>query len=101
MGKWLEKYAGSLGFWIFVVFCAYFGYAIYFAVYGLSFSVGLTSYYYVYNLISKNPWWWAILYYGIECVSGSVGSILRAVGGFFVLYSAFLFWRKKGCTTGD
>jgi len=95
MGKLLKKYADSLEFWIFVVVCAYFGYAIYFAVYGLTFSIGLTSDYYVYNLISKNPWWWAILYYGSEGVSGSVGLVLRAVGGFLALYSAFLFWRKK------
>jgi len=95
MGKWLEKYAGSLKFWIFVVVCAYFGYAIYFAVYGLTFSIGLTSDSYVYNLVSKNPWWWAILYYGSEGVSGLVGLVLRAIGGFFALYSAFLFWRKK------
>ena len=57
MGKWLEKYADSLGFWIFIVVCVYLGYAIYFAVYGLNFSIGLTSDNYVYNLISKNPWW--------------------------------------------
>ena len=95
MGKWLEKYADSPRFWIFVVVCVYFGYAVYFAVYGLNFSIGLTSDYYVYNLISKNPWWWSILYYGSEGVSGSVGSIFRASGGVFALYSAFLFWRKK------
>jgi hypothetical protein len=95
MGKWLEKYANSLGFWIFILVCVYLGYAIYFAAYGLNFSIGLTSDNYVYNLISKNPWWWAILYYGSEGVSGSVGSVLRAIGGFFALYSAFLFWRKK------
>jgi hypothetical protein len=95
MGKLLEKYATSLEFWIFALACAYLGYAVYFAVYGLTFSIGLTSDYYVYNLISKNPWWWAILYYGSEGVSGSVGLVLRAIGGFFALYSAFLFWRKK------
>ena len=95
MGKLLEKYADSLEFWIFVVVCAYLGYALYFAVYGLTFSIGLTSDYYVYNLISKNPWWWPILYYGSEGVSGSVGLVLRAIGSFFALYSAYLFWRKK------
>ena len=95
MGKWLEKNVGSLEFWVFVVVCVYLGYALYFAVYGLTFSIELTSDYYVYDLISKGPWWWAILYYGSEGVSGSVGLILRAVGGFFALYSAFLFWRKK------
>jgi hypothetical protein len=95
MGKWLEKYAGSLRFWIFIVACAYLGYAIYFAVYGLTFSIGLTSDSYVYNLVSKNPWWWAVLYYGSEGISGTVGLIIRAVGGAFALQSAFLFWKKK------
>ncbi len=95
MEKILEKYADSLEFWIFVVACAYLGYAIYFALYGLTFSIGLTSDYYVYNLISKNPWWWAILYYGSEGVSGLVGLVLRAIGSFFALHSAYLFWRKK------
>jgi hypothetical protein len=89
------RHAGSLRFWIFIVVCVYLGYAIYFAAYGLTFSIQLTSDTYVYNLISQNPWWWAILYYGSEGVSGSVGLILRAVGSVFALYAAYLFWRKK------
>jgi hypothetical protein len=95
MEKWPEKTASSFGFWIFVVTCAYLGYALYFAVYELNFGIFLSSDQYVHNLVSKGPWWWAVLYYGSEGVSGSVISILRAVGGFFALYSAFLFWRKK------
>jgi hypothetical protein len=95
MGKWLEEKASSYGFWIFIVVCAYLGYALYFAVYGLNFSISLISDSYVYNLVSQDPWWWRILYYGSEGVSGSVALILRAIGGFFALYSAFLFWRKK------
>ncbi len=95
MGKLLEKYADSLEFWIFIIACAYLGYAIYFTVYGLTFSIELTSDSYVYNLISKNPWWWAILYYVSEGGTSLVGLILRVIGGFFASYSAFLFWRKK------
>jgi len=95
MGKWLRKYIGSLEFWIFIVVCAYFGYALYFLIYGLGFSIQLASETYVYNLISQNPWWWAILYYGSESVSGALGLFLRVIGGFFALHAAFLFWRKK------
>ncbi len=95
MEKWLQKYASSPEFWIFIVVCAYLGYALYFAVYGLNFSIQLASDTYVYNLISQNPWWWAILYYGSESVSGAIGLILRVIGGFFALHAAFLFWRKK------
>ena len=95
MGKQPEKNAGSLGFWIFLVVCVYLAYAVYFAVYGLNFSIELTSDTYVYNLVTKNPWWWQILYYGSEGVAGSVAIVLRALAAFFALYSAFLFWRKK------
>ena len=95
MGKWLEKYAGSLRFWILVVVSVYFAYALYFAVYGLNFSIGLISDHYVYNLVSKNPWWWIALYYGSEGVAGSVAILLRAFAGAFAFYAAFLFWRKK------
>ncbi len=95
MGTWLEKYAGSLRFWILVLVSVYFGYALYFAVYGLQFSLQLTSDHYVYGLVTKNPWWWIVLYYGSEGVAGSVAIVLRAVGGFFAFYAAFLWWRKK------
>jgi hypothetical protein len=95
MEKQLEKHASSFGFWIFIVVCAYLGYALYFAVYGLNFSISLTSDGYVYNLVSQDPWWWAILYYGSEGVSGSVALILRAISGIFAVYAALLFGRKK------
>jgi hypothetical protein len=95
MGEWLEKYAGSLKFWILVVVSVYFAYALYFAIYGLQFSLGLISDHYVYGLVSKNPWWWMILYYSSEGVAGSVASVLRVFAGLFAFYAAFLFWRKK------
>jgi hypothetical protein len=95
MGKRLEKYASSLRFWILVVVSAYFAYALYFAVFGLQFSIGLISDHYVYNLVSKNPWWWFALYYGSEGIFDSVACVLRVVAGVFAFYAAFLFWRKK------
>lgn len=94
MGKWLNKYAASVRFWILVVVSCYFAYALYFAIYGLQFSLGLISDHYVYNLVSKNPWWWQLLYYGSEGVTGSAAIVLRAVGGVFAVYAAYLFWRR-------
>jgi hypothetical protein len=94
-GKRPEKYASSLSFWILVVISVYFAYALYFAVYGFSFNISLISDHYVYNLLSKDPWWWLVLYYGTEGVTGGVAVVLRAFAGLFALYGAFLFWRKK------
>jgi hypothetical protein len=95
MGKWLEKYARSLSFWILVVVSVYFAYAAYFAIYGLNFDISLISDHYVYSMLSKDPWWWMVLYYGTEGVTGLVAVTLRAFAGLFALYGAFLFWRKK------
>lgn len=95
MGKWLEKYAGSIHFWILVVVAVYFAYALYFAVYGVQFSFGLISDHYVYGLVTKDPWWWIVLYYGSEGIAGSVAILLRAFAGAFALYAAYLYWRKK------
>ena len=94
MRNWLEKYAGSIPFWILVLVCVYLGYALYFAIYGLQFSIQLTHDQYVYSLVSKNPWWWQILYYGSEGVAGSVAIVLRAFAGFFAFYAAFTYFRK-------
>jgi len=84
----------SVRFCILVVVSTYLAYALYFAIYGLTFSIDLTSNTYVYNLVSKNSWWWQILYYGSEGVAGSVAIILRAIAAIFALYSALLYWRK-------
>jgi magnesium-transporting ATPase (P-type) len=98
MGSQLEKHAGSVRFWIFVVVCAYFAYAVYFAIYGLNFSISLIYDRYVYGLVSQNPWWWAVLYYGSEGISGSISIMLRAIGGAFAAYAAYFFWRRKDTT---
>jgi hypothetical protein len=95
MGKWLEKYSGSIRFWVLILVSVYLGYALYFAIYGLQFSLQLTSDHYVYGLVTKDPWWWILLYYSSEGVAGSVAIVLRAVGSFFAFYAAFLWWRKK------
>lgn len=95
MGKRIWKHISSIEFWIFIVVCVYFGYALYFLIYGLGFSIQLASDTYVYNLLSQNPWWWMILYYGSESLAGAVGLSLRVIGGFFALYAAVLFLTKK------
>jgi hypothetical protein len=94
MPNWLEKYADTIPFWILVVVSVYLSYALYFAIYGLQFSLQLTNDQYVYSLVSKNSWWWQILYYGSEGVAGSVAIVLRAFAGVFAFYAAFTYWRK-------
>lgn len=95
MGDWFKKHLGSYRLWIFVVALSYFGYALYFAIYGLRFSVGLIFDHYVFDLVSKDPWWWALLYYGSEGIFGFLSGFFRAIAGFFAVSSSFLFWRKK------
>jgi len=97
-GKWYEEYGQSLKFWVFLAACAYFAYSLYFAVYGLEFGVGLANDSYVYGLISKNPWWWGVMYYGSEGLFDSIAGIVRALAGLFAVYCAFLYWRKKDLT---
>ena len=93
VGEPLKKYAYSVRFWILIVAAVYLGYALYFAVYGLNFSLDLTHNQYVYNALSKNPWWWFALYYGSEGVAGSVAIVLRAFAGIFAFYAALNYWR--------
>jgi len=95
MDKWLEKYAGSIRFWVLILAAVFFGYAVYYALSGLQFTAQLTSDQYVYGLLTKNPWWWIILYYGSEGVAGAVAIVFRAFAGFFAFYAALLWWRKK------
>ena len=94
MVNWLKMHLGSYRFWIFVVALSYFGYALYFVLYGLRFSVGLIFDHYVFDLVSKNPWWWMVLYYGSEGVLGSLAGFLRVFAGSFAVYSSYLFWKK-------
>lgn len=94
MGKWIQETVGSIRFWILIVVSVYLGYALYFAVYGLNFSVDLATNQYVWGLVSKNSWWWQVLYYGSEGVAGSVAIVLRAFAGAFAFYAAFKYWRS-------
>jgi hypothetical protein len=95
MGKWLDKFAGSISFWALIVAIVYFSYSLYFAVTGLQFSYYLSHDRYIYNLVSRDPWWWQVLYYGSEGVTGSIAIVLRAFAGLFAVYAAALYWRKK------
>ena len=95
MGQWIEKYAGSIRFWILVVAATYFGYAAYYAASGMRDSIGMLSNQFLYTSLSQNSWWWMVLFYGSEGLSGSISIISRAIAGAFAFYAAFLFWRKK------
>lgn len=95
MGKWLEKYVGSWKFWILVIACTYFSYALYYAASGMRDSIGMISNQYIYSSLSANPWWWLVLFYSSEGVAGSIAIIVRAIAGALAVYGAFLFWRKK------
>jgi hypothetical protein len=86
---------GSYRFWIFVAACAYFLYALYFAIYGLRAGIQLIVDPYTYNLVSQNPWWWEFLYYSSEGYMPAVAGFLRVIAASFAVYSAFLFWRKN------
>ena len=94
MSTFREKYASSTRFWILILVSVYLAYALYFAIYGLQFSIQLTTDQYVYDLVTKDPWWWQILYYGSEGIAGSVAIVLRAFAGIFAFYAAFQYWRK-------
>jgi hypothetical protein len=98
MGNWLEKYAASWRFWILVVACTYFAYALYYAASGMRDSIGMISNQYIYNALAQNPWWWMVLFYSSEGVAGSIAILVRAIAGGFAVYAAFLFWRKKDPT---
>lgn len=95
MGEWLEKYAKSVSFWILVIVAFYFAYSTYFAASGMRDSIQMISNQDLYHSLSQNSWWWTVLFYGSEGISGSIAIISRSIAGAFAVYSAFLFWRKK------
>jgi hypothetical protein len=81
---------------IFAAVSVFFGLALYWAVEGIMGSISYISTSYVYSQLSQGPIWWMILYYSGEGVAGTVGLIIRAVGGFFAFYAAVLFlWKKE------
>jgi len=86
----------SFRFWIFLVVCAYLALGVYWAYVGLGFSIGLISQNYVYQQVSKDPWWWVFLYYVSEGIFNQVAVVLRLIAGVFAFYSAFLLlWKKE------
>jgi len=74
----------------------FFGLALYWAIEGVIGSLSYISNSYVYQRLSQGPFWWLLLYYSGEGVAGTVGLVIRAVGGFFAFYAAVLFlWKEK------
>jgi hypothetical protein len=85
--------ASSPEFFVFIVVCAYFISALYWLILG---SIGIIKYisdYALYQRLLTEPWW-MMLFYSSQFTSGA-GLILRGVGSFFALHSAFLFLRQK------
>jgi hypothetical protein len=80
---------------ILISVAVFFGLALYWAVEGVIGSLSYLSNSYVYQQLSQGPTWWLFLYYSGEGVAGTVGLVIRAVGGFFALYAAALFVRNK------
>jgi hypothetical protein len=77
-----------------VVF-VFFALALYWGIEGILGSISYISNGYVYQTLSEGPSWWLALYYSGEGVAGTVGLVIRAVGGLFALYAAVLFaWKK-------
>ncbi len=81
---------------ILIAVAVFFCLALYWAVLGIIGSISYISNSYVYQKLSEGPSWWMILYYSGEGVAGTVGLVIRAVGGFFAFYAAALFlWKKE------
>ena len=81
---------------ILIAVAVFFSLALYWAVQGIIGSISYISNSYVYQKLSEGPSWWMVLYYSGEGVAGTVGLVVRAVGGFFAFYAAFLFlWKKE------
>ena len=83
---------GFLRFLIFIVVCAYLGFALYRVYHGVIWGGKIISEYALYQELMKVPWW-ITLFYSSE-LGGVVSLILRSVAGFFALYSAVLFLSK-------
>ena len=80
---------GSLKVWIFIVICAYLGFALYRVYHGVIWGAKIISDYTLYQELMKVPWW-ITLFYSSE-LGGVVSLILRSIAGFFALYAAVLF----------
>lgn len=77
------------------VVSVFFALALYWGIEGIIGSISYISNNYVYHKLSQGPTWWMALYYSGEGVAGTVGLVIRAVGGFFAFYAAFLYACKK------
>ena len=81
---------------ILIAVAVFFCLALYWAFQGIIGSISYLSNDYVYQKLSEGPSWWLVLYYSGEGVAGTVGLVIRAVGGFFAFYAAALFvWKKE------
>jgi hypothetical protein len=78
------------------VVSVFFALALYWGIEGIIGSLSYISNSYVYQKLSQGPSWWLALYYSGEGVAGTLGLVIRSIGGFFALYAAVLFvWKKE------
>lgn len=88
-----ERLKNRFGFWIFIVVCAYFVSALYWFVQGVLWGAKLVSDQFIYQRLVQVPWWMVLVYAselgGVICVT------FRLLAGFFALYSAVFFWKRK------
>jgi len=86
----------SIRLGILAAVAVFFALALYWAVEGIIGSLSYISNSYVYQKLSAGPSWWLLLYYSGEGVAGTVGLVIRSVGGVFALMAAVLFaWKNE------
>jgi hypothetical protein len=80
---------------ILIAVAIFFGLALFWAFQGIIGSISYVSNTYVYEKLSEGPFWWLVLYYSGEGVAGTVGLVIRAIGGFFAFYATVHLVREK------
>ena len=80
---------GSLGFWVFVVVCAYFAFVSYWLIRGVIWSDKMISDYALCQALIKVPWR-IIMFYSSE-LGAAVGVAFRSIAGCFAFIRRFSF----------
>src|SRR5512136_2898988 len=86
---------GIISWGILIAVATFFGLALFWAFQGIIGSISYVSNTYVYEKLSEGPLWWLVLYYSGEGVAGTVGLVVRAIGGFIAFYATVLLVREK------
>ena len=84
---------------ILIAVAIFFGLSLFWAYQGIIGSLSYVSNMYVYEKLSEGPLWWVVLYYSGEGVAGTVGLVIRAIGGFFAFYATVHLVREKAAAS--